>query len=56
MNDSMWSAGEEVAVEKAADEGQLISECLFDFLNFPKNQRKIWQISTQNLKSGQIIK
>ena len=26
--------------------GQLISECLFDVLNFPKNQRKIWQIST----------
>ena len=21
--------------------GQLISECLFDFLNFPKNHRKI---------------
>ena len=21
--------------------GQIISECLFDFLNFPKNQRKI---------------
>ena len=38
MNDSMWSAGEEAAVEKAADEGQLISECLYDFLNFP-NQK-----------------
>ena len=25
--------------------GQLISECLFDVLNFPKNQQKIWQIS-----------
>ena len=25
--------------------GQLISECRFDFLNFPKKQRKIWQIS-----------
>ena len=37
-------------------QGQLISECLFDVLNFPKNQRKIWQISAQNLKSGQIIK
>ena len=27
--------------------GQLISECLFDFLNFPKKHRKIWQISAQ---------
>ena len=27
--------------------GQLISECLFDALNFPKNHRKIWQISAQ---------
>ena len=23
--------------------GQIISECLFDFLNFPKKHRKIWQ-------------
>ena len=30
--------------------GQLISECLFDFLNFPKNQRKIWQISAPESK------
>ena len=30
--------------------GQLISECLFDFLNFPKNQQKIWQISAQGSK------
>ena len=28
-----------------ASKGQLMSECLFDFLNFPKNQQKIWQIS-----------
>ena len=26
------------------------------FLNFPKKQRKIWQISAQALKSGQINK
>ena len=26
--------------------GQLITECLFDILNFPKNQRKIWQRGT----------
>ena len=32
--------------------GQLISECLFDFLNFPKKQRKIWQISAQESKKG----
>ena len=30
--------------------GQLISECLFDFLNFPKNQRKIWQTSAPGSK------
>ena len=30
--------------------GQLISECLFDFSNFPKKHRKIWQISAQELK------
>ena len=30
--------------------GELISECLFDFLNFPKNHRKIWQISAQGSK------
>ena len=30
--------------------GQLISECLFGILNFPKNQRKIWQISAQESK------
>ena len=30
--------------------GQLISECLFDFLNFPKNHWKIWQISAEKQK------
>ena len=30
--------------------GQLISECLFGILNFPKNQRKIWQISAVETK------
>ena len=30
--------------------GQLISECLFYILNFPKNQQKIWQISTLESK------
>ena len=30
--------------------GQLISECLVDVLNFPKNQRKIWQISAPESK------
>ena len=37
--------------------GLLISECLFDVSNFPKeNQRKIWQISALEYKSGQINK
>ena len=30
--------------------GQLISECLFDALNFTKKQRKIWQISALESK------
>ena len=38
--------------------GQLISECLFDILNFPKNQRKIWKISALEYKkrSNQLNK
>ena len=37
--------------------GQLISECLFDVLNFPKNQRKKFdKFLPQNLKSGQMNK
>ena len=32
--------------------GQLISECLFGFLDFPKNYRKIWQISAQEHESS----
>ena len=35
----------------SASKGQLISECLFDVLNFPKNPKKLL-----NLKSGQIIR
>ena len=31
---------------------QLISECLFGALNFPKNQRKIWQISALETKKS----
>ena len=43
------------AIGKSPDDmakGQLISECLFDqcLLNFPKNQRKIWQISALESK------
>ena len=30
--------------------GQLISECLFDSLNLPKNHREIWQISALESK------
>ena len=29
--------------------GQLITECLFDILNFPKNKKTIWQISVFNI-------
>ena len=30
--------------------GHLISELIFDILNFPKNQQKIWQISALEYK------
>ena len=30
--------------------GQLISECLFCVINFPKNKENIWQISAQESK------
>ena len=33
-----------------AFKGQLISECSFDVLNYPKNQQKIWQISALESK------
>ena len=36
--------------------GQLISECLFDLLNFPKNTEKFDKFLPKNLKSGQINK
>ena len=36
--------------KSSTTKGQIISECLFDFLNFPKNHRKIWQISAQKSK------
>ena len=42
-----WSAK---SCDMASFKGQIISECLFDFLNFPKNQRKIWQVSAQKSK------
>ena len=33
-----------------APKGQLISECLLGAIDFPKNQRKIWQISVLEYK------
>ena len=33
--------------------GQLISECLFGVIDFPKKQRKIWQISA--LESKKLV-
>ena len=36
--------------------GQIISECLFDFLNFPKSNEKFDKFLPHNLKGGQIIK
>ena len=35
---------------RAFTKGQLISERLFDVLDFPKNQQKIWQISVLESK------
>ena len=39
-----------MALKFESVKGQLISECIFGFLNFPKNQQKIWQISAQESK------
>ena len=39
-----------VFISSAEAKGQLISEWLFDVLNFPKNQQKIWQISALEYK------
>ena len=36
--------------------GQIISECLFDFLNFPKSNEKFDKFLPKDLKSGQIIR
>ena len=44
---SNWGSG-------ACAKDQLISECLFDFLNFPKNNKEFDK--SQNLKGGQINK
>ena len=35
---------------KFLSKGQLISECILGVLNFPKTQRKIWQISALETK------
>ena len=37
-------------VQKLVAKGQLISECLLGVIDFPKNQRKIWQISALESK------
>ena len=34
--------------------GQLISECLFGVLNFPKHQRKLWQIPALETKKYKV--
>ena len=43
-------------IYKLHAKGQLISECLFDFLNFPKKHQKVDKFLPKNLKSGQINK
>ena len=53
---SAWSHGaakkeeQEFYYFEAKCKSQLISECLFDVLNFPKNQQKNWQISALEYK------
>jgi hypothetical protein len=46
------------AAGKKNTKGQLISEYLFDVVNFPKNNNneKVRQISAQKSKIGQIIR
>ena len=47
----------EIQFEDVFDsKGQKISECLFDFLNFPKNHEKFDKFLPKDLKSGQIIR
>jgi hypothetical protein len=46
-NTQVWNIKKD---QNVATKGQLISECLFDVLNLPKNQRKIWQISALETK------
>ena len=36
--------------------GQIASDCLFDFLNFPKSTEKFDKFLPKDLKSGQIIR
>ena len=38
------------SMKQKKSKGQLISECLFDILNFAKDHRKIWQISSLEYK------
>ena len=40
-------------IKKAALKGQLISECLFDILTFPNNQRKISALEYQKYSNKQ---
>ena len=42
---SLYETSNALVFATEQSKGQLISECLFDFVNFPKKQRNIWQIS-----------
>ena len=42
--------GSEIELKNKCAKDQIISECPLMFLNFPQNQRKIWQISALQTK------
>ena len=47
---SLYETSNALVFATAQSKVQLISEYLFDFVNFPKNQQNIWQISALESK------
>ena len=55
MSKILWSRSVTQTVTKVHTKGQLISECPFDVLNFPKKTtKKFDKFLPKNLKSGLI--
>ena len=54
VSEICWLESPNQELNPQLPKGQLISECLLGVIDFPKNQRKIWQISA--LESKKINK